>query len=245
MRTIRKHALTSAMGEAALKPMRDYVKREIARAAPKVIYSSSRIGGATLEQFLLKEQMGLCCYCMQRIDRAGFHIEHCNPQSRFENEQVNYYNLYLSCGKSGQAKPNHCGEFKKDNLIPRVISYWDDKNKEGCESFFKFNENGEIIPLNLAGSDSKSQRIIDNGAARSMPVLLKATVDILNLNCDDLKEKRKAASRTVKDLPNDLIKLKRTLNRYEMTDENGCYEPLYLVTIQFLKDKIRRLELKQ
>ena len=71
-----------------------------------------------LREALVREQRGLCCYCMGRIynDRASVKIEHWQCQSRYSCEQLNYRNLLAAC-LGGDGQPNrfqHCDTKKGD-----------------------------------------------------------------------------------------------------------------------------------
>lgn len=70
---------------------------------------------------LVKEQRGLCCYCMGRIraDRTAMKIEHWRPRRRFPDEELNYRNLLAACrGGEGESKRRqHCDTRKGDAEI--------------------------------------------------------------------------------------------------------------------------------
>ena len=58
-----------------------------------------------LRTFLVREQRGLCCYCMARVraDRDAMKIEHWHSQSGHPQEQLDYTNLLASCmGNDGR-----------------------------------------------------------------------------------------------------------------------------------------------
>ena len=62
---------------------------------------------------LLLEQAGLCAICERSSERFKPTIEHFLPQSIFHSLQLNYFNLYVSCGA--------CNEPKSNYLIPPYI----------------------------------------------------------------------------------------------------------------------------
>ena len=71
-----------------------------------------------LRKALVREQRGLCCYCMKEIsgDREEMKIEHWQCQSRYSYEQLNYRNLLAAC-PGGEGQPprlQHC-DTKKGN----------------------------------------------------------------------------------------------------------------------------------
>ena len=74
---------------------------------------------AALRDALVREQRGLCCYCMGRIssDPKEMKIEHWRCQSRYPNEQLNYRNLLAAC-LGGERQPRciqHCDTKKEDD----------------------------------------------------------------------------------------------------------------------------------
>lgn len=65
-------------------------------------------GKDELRQALVREQRGLCCYCMGRIraDTASMKIEHWGSQARFPGDQLHYQNLLGAC-LGGQSQPSN------------------------------------------------------------------------------------------------------------------------------------------
>ena len=60
----------------------------------------------TLRQALVREQRGLCCYCMGPIREHAMKIEHWRCLSRHEAEGLHYRNLLGSC-PGGEGQPSH------------------------------------------------------------------------------------------------------------------------------------------
>ena len=71
--------------------------------------------GAT-ERSLFAEQTGQCVYCGRKIalDRnQHYHIEHFRPQTEYGALQLDYSNLFPSCGPGSEyGTPNTCGAHK-------------------------------------------------------------------------------------------------------------------------------------
>ena len=71
-----------------------------------------------LRHALVREQRGLCCYCMGRIrsERASMKIEHWKCRARYPGEQLKYQNLLGAClGNAGPpAHEQHCDTRKRD-----------------------------------------------------------------------------------------------------------------------------------
>lgn len=61
-----------------------------------------------LRRALLREQGGLCCYCMNRIDLATMKVEHLRPQHSHPGQQLEHRNLLAAC-PGGQQHPTHAG----------------------------------------------------------------------------------------------------------------------------------------
>ena len=74
-----------------------------------------------LRDALVKEQRGLCCYCMSRIypERKKMKIEHWRCVSRYPREQLDYGNLLGSCmgGEGERWKYQHCDTRKMDQEL--------------------------------------------------------------------------------------------------------------------------------
>ena len=117
---------------------------------------------------LLSDQGYICCYCCQKIEKETSHIEHFSPQSKTDAElSVTYSNLLASCGSS-QHWPKHCGNQRENHPIP--VS----PLQTNCEEYFRYTGEGEIIPTNNLELQEKA----------------KETIEILNLNHYDLKQRR-------------------------------------------------------
>ena len=187
---------------------------------------------------LLAEQMGLCCYCMSSIEEGRFHIEHLAPQSGYKNEEVQYYNLFLSCG-SKKENLVHCGHIKRDYPIPKLISYFNPKSGEKCEDYFKYNLQGEILPKQ--GLESMSMNIKKIDTLNPVTKLLIGVIEILNLNCDVLKSKRKSVVSTIMGLPDDQAVLRLLAEKLSTPDERGFLQSMVPVAIHFINLKINKL----
>ena len=102
--------------------------------------------GAT-EKSLFAEQTGQCVYCGRGISldrKQHYHIEHFRPRSqrKYPELQLDYMNLFLSCGPEGDhGARNTCGHHKGDWFeegchIPPV--------PEACAERFRFRSSGRI-----------------------------------------------------------------------------------------------------
>ena len=76
---------------------------------------------AGLRRALVREQRGLCCYCMGRIrgDGTGMKIEHWRCQRRHRNQELDYRNLLAACSGGGgrPGRLQHCDTKKGDRRL--------------------------------------------------------------------------------------------------------------------------------
>ena len=113
-----------------------------------------------LRKFLIEEQLGLCCYCTNRITLVplAVHVEHLSPRSldreNLRGTQLDYYNLLASCeGKEEQSSAStHCGHLKDKWLEAETII---SPLQPDVERFFAFSEGGSVRPS--AGSSQRSR----------------------------------------------------------------------------------------
>ena len=100
--------------------------------------------GAT-ERSLFAEQTGQCVYCGRRIslnDNQRHHIEHFRPRSKYPERQLDYANLFLSCGPQAEHGARlTCGAHK---------AHWFDELchispvPDPCADRFRFRSSGHI-----------------------------------------------------------------------------------------------------
>jgi uncharacterized protein (TIGR02646 family) len=85
------------------------------RATPRSDYASYR-DKQTLREQLVREQLGLCCYCLSRISSGEpgmptpMKIAHWHSQDLHEDEQLDYSNLLGACKGNERHPPDqqHC-----------------------------------------------------------------------------------------------------------------------------------------
>lgn len=126
-----------------------------------------------LHAALIQEQGGVCCYCGRSVSQADSHIEHFRPQESRPDLALDYGNLHASCIRETKlGNPLHCGHYKGNGFDEaQHISPLD----PDCEVRFLYTREGAIEP---ACSD-------DAGAQYMM--------DLLNLDCAFLNNRRKSA----------------------------------------------------
>jgi uncharacterized protein (TIGR02646 family) len=127
----------------------------------------------TLREALVKEQRGLCCYCLAEIqpEIGAMKIEHWHSQARYQSEQLMYRNLLGACrGNEGQSRSEqHCDTHKGEEDFSRNPA----DPARAIENLIEFEDDGTIISTD-AGLDQELN-------------------SILNLNIAPLKNNRKAA----------------------------------------------------
>ncbi len=144
MRTIRKGTEPAAWIEHRSKPGATYDDVD----APK----------DELRRALVKEQAGLCCYCLGRIT-TGFEcmkIEHWASQDHHPHRQLDYSNLLGACmgGQGSPRRQQHCDTAKGNEDLS--INPADPRH--ACSELFTYLPNGKI---EAAGGDPRVARDIE------------------------------------------------------------------------------------
>ncbi len=180
-------------------------------------------GKDELRQALVREQRGLCCYCMGRIraDTASIKIEHWRCQARFPADQLNYQNLLGSC-LGGQSQPS---------------------NKQHCDSR-KGDRDLRWNPADPAHLVEVQLRYEIDGTIRAADDELNQQLDeVLNLNLPRLKNNRKGILTAVlqwwkgkKPVPKEQIQ--REIQRHAGGDNE--LQPYCGVAVWWLKKKLTR-----
>jgi uncharacterized protein (TIGR02646 family) len=108
MRTIRKRVEPNSLTEYRLTLHADYEN-----------YRDKD----TLRAHLVREQRGICCYCLARIpaEHGAMKIEHWHSQTNYATEQLDYNNLLASCMGNEGRRPGdqHCDTRKGDRDLSR------------------------------------------------------------------------------------------------------------------------------
>lgn len=101
-----------------------------------------RLKKAAIRPTLVRDQRGLCCYCMCRIrnNRKKVKIEHFLPQSRYPDLALTWDNLFAAClgGTGRPPSQQHCDTSKGAkhcDLDPRLIR----------EEDFSYRSDGTIV----------------------------------------------------------------------------------------------------
>jgi len=123
------------------------------------------------KKILIREQGGICAYCMQKIEIKSIKIEHIKPQHCCrESEKLSHKNMLAVCQGTSDAN-THCDTFRGELSPEKQIMQINPlikKHKYRQNVIFK---NGEL--------EYKGNKIINNEISEK-----------LNLNCSSLVEKR-------------------------------------------------------
>lgn len=142
------------------------------KAYPTKTYGSEEFSQfrMPLNDYLRKEQKGLCAYCCARIKEKESHNEHIEPQhpgSYTSHASLDYFNMVASCNR-----PRTCGNRKRNTYDKeRFVS----PLEENCEQMFTYYADGRM---------------------EGDPY----TIDLLNLNDYELKSARRAVFKALQGL---------------------------------------------
>lgn len=174
---------------------------------------------------LIEEQGSICGYCMQRIPNSNgnMKIEHIKPQSLYPKHDLDYNNM-IGCCMGNEGKPRalqHCDTRKGNQEI--TISPLD----RAIEAQITFTRDGRIRYYN---DDCSKQTEID---------------EILNLNCQQLRDNRAAVIQGIRDALSRKNKSqswsRASINTYLNTIKNKERKiPYYQIAIWYLEKKLRK-----
>ena len=182
-----------------------------------------------LWKVLVREQRGLCCYCMGEIcsDQEKTKIEHWLCQSRYSCKQLDYSNLLAAC-PGGEGQPPH-------------LQHCDTK---------KGNDDLKWNPANPAHRIETRLRYEVDGSIRSDDPTFDAQLcQVLNLNLAELKNRRKGVLDAVLEWwlrkkvkikgPVPRSRLVRERNR--RTPQTGEFQPYCQVSVWWLDQRLKKM----
>lgn len=179
----------------------------------------------TLRKHLVKEQRGLCCYCMSRIrpEAGAMKIAHWHARRRHPTEQLDYGNLLGACmGGEGQpASRQHCDTSQADRDISRHPADRD----HFIEDLVHYHGDGEIGALD---------QLFD-----------RELREVLNLNTAFLVRHRKMILEGFKDTLRkrgslEVVTIERLLRKWNGESGSGELEPYCGVVVYWLRKRLRR-----
>lgn len=104
---------------------------------------------------LLRDQGFVCCYCEQRVDTRGSHIEHLQSRHAAPHLSLEFTNLLASCQGDLPKAPAHCGHLKGDAALEVQPLMAD------CRDFFIFDSAGGIRPSDAPTRTEVARRAIE------------------------------------------------------------------------------------
>jgi uncharacterized protein (TIGR02646 family) len=178
-----------------------------------------------LRTSLVREQRGLCCYCLCRIraEPVAMKIEHWHCQANHSNEQLDYSNLLGACrGNEGRSSGDqHCDTRKRDRDLSRNPA----NPLHRVEAVIGFSGDGRIF---------------------SNDVIFDAELnEVLNLNLPFLKNNRKQTLTAFQDGlkkrgPLTRTELERWLEQWNGESETGELRPFCQVVVFWLRKRLNR-----
>lgn len=136
---------------------------------------------AEVQNILLADQYGLCCYSELRADLEGlgYHIEHILLKSSFPHRTFDYFNMAASALSSDDPRVvqevfgGHAPGKQKDYDLDLFVSCHD----ADCGRYFAYLSDGRVVASNSLDA---------NDVIRA-----EYTIDLLNLNCAFLINRRR------------------------------------------------------
>lgn len=189
---------------------------------------------------LLSEQKYLCAYCMRKIDINNASIEHIigqnyidkNKENIGEKNQINYDNLLAVCDGKSCKDTLHCDKSRAKYQIAHPILCANPLNKQKMENI-KFTLTGSIYYkeymkleniCDLADEDMRARYDLEK---------------VLNLNCHNLKEKRKILINALKKKTKNWTKKNQIEKLLQNYKSNYEHNELHQVAIYFLRKNLR------
>ena len=186
-----------------------------------------------VKDYLIREQCGLCAYCMNRISKDVFYvdgerkthckIEHFKPQSKYPDLQLDYKNM-LGCCSGNEGKPyklQTCDTRKGNKLLMFNPSNENDSKKMDI----RFYKDGTIHSGNKDFDDQ-----LNNILNLNEPQLVSARKSVLDGVFNILNKKK--GTRTKSELENYIKKISEL--------DNGFHKPFYYVAVYYLQKHLNK-----
>lgn len=148
-----------------------------------------------LLEALLKEQNFLCAYCMQKINLQNATIEHIIGQKYIdgdgnklgEQNQLNYDNLLAVCEGESCHRELHCDKSRSNYQKNRPLFVTPLENR--IIQNIKFTSKGMIFYDSFTEIE-EIEKLKDYNSLSEIENIKYDIQKVLNLNCDNLKQKR-------------------------------------------------------
>ena len=197
------------------------------RTRPGATYDDVNAPKDELRRALVKEQAGLCCYCLGRItpDAKGMKIEHWASQEGHSHRQLDYGNLLGAClgGEGSPRSQQHCDTAKGN----QDLSIHPADPRRSCSELFTYLPNGKLKAM---GGDARVEK----------------DIGILALNQPRLMAGRRAI---IEEVTSEVVRSKRTLSAtkllgiaagLEEPDANGNLRPFCQAGVFWLTRQARK-----
>lgn len=183
---------------------------------------------------LLLDQGCLCCYTLDEITPETAMLVHFYPTDYFPELELEYRNLFLALRQPDGLPPDYkVGYQAKENTI--VPNYLSDRR---CASYFRYNTLGEILPAGT-GQLRTIRKCKDNYKKLTPEQqMVLNTIDVLNLNAEQLKDQRKIIYQEVLNSVRKLSKaqIQRVVMNLRQRDaKTGKYRRFNEVIIHYLE----------
>ncbi|BDD10426.1 hypothetical protein FUAX_28580 [Fulvitalea axinellae] len=207
-------------------------------------YEGENLDKSPIQTQLLKEQGGLCAYCMSRIKAEPgktpkMGIEHLKDRATHPGLQLDYNNMLGVCLGGKKKRETGKGSNKKENLHC-------DQSKDSDKGHFELrfmNPLSEHVTAHYTFADGY---VLPNDSDQQK--LIEAEIEqALNLNNDFLVENRRKLINELKDRYTKDVKgkgkrdktifLNKMLRFYKEPNKNGQLQPYCEVAIQWLESK--------
>jgi uncharacterized protein (TIGR02646 family) len=179
----------------------------------------------TLREHLVREQRGLCCYCLSRIrpEPGSTKIEHWHCQAHYPAEQLDYSNLLGACmgNERRPGREQHCDTRKGDQDLSRNPA----NPSHRVEDLIRFLGDGTVSSSDL-GFDAELNKVLNLNS----PFLKKNRVSMLTAFKSELE--KGGVSRA---------KLERWLGEWNGESRSGELQPFCQVVVYWLRKRLARL----
>lgn len=194
---------------------------------------------------LLEEQGYLCAYCMKEITLDSSSIEHILGQKYIKDDvaigiehQINYDNLLAVCDGRSCNDNLHCDKSRANYQKNRPLFVTPLENR--IMQNIKFSETGMIYYKEFLEIEKIEELKVHTSLDEDSNIKYDLQ-KILNLNCENLKQKRSSLINVLKRLTDNWSnkeKVKKELDKYS-SKSNNKYKELSQVAIYFLSKKLK------
>lgn len=178
---------------------------------------------------LVRDQQGLCCYCMSRIESTGaaMKIEHWRCQARHEDLELTYSNLLAAClGGHGQPmNKQHCDTRKGDQDLKFNPADWNHR----IDQRIRFEMDGTI-----ASDDSEFNTQLNEVLNLNLPLHKNRRESVLTAILQWWKSEK---SRLRGPVPNEQLVRERTRRAGNSTERLTPFNP---VAVWWLDQRLAR-----